>query len=61
MLCLDIFYNFVVVLRDYIVEIFVLLIFINDNVILYRNLIDFLYLIKLIFFLLYFFKMVYFL
>lgn len=42
MLCLDIFYNFVVVLRDYIVEIFVLLIFINDNVILYRNLIDFL-------------------
>lgn len=34
MLCLDIFYNFVVVLRDYIVEIFVLLIFINDNVIL---------------------------
>lgn len=42
MLYLDIFYNFVVVLRDYIVEIFVLLIFINDNVILYRNLIDFL-------------------
>lgn len=34
MLYLDIFYNFVVVLRDYIVEIFVLLIFINDNVIL---------------------------
>lgn len=31
MLYLDIFYNFVVVLRDYIVEIFVLLIFINDN------------------------------